>query len=230
MTIRQELVECLEYAYSLERLDNEASALQQEIAYLHYDENRLQKRKGILCKVGLVCLGFLALLMYVAGAASSTFGIKTVLLEDPEALMMLLLLVFAVLCCGFFWLRTAGNLRRKKQENVLRRKTIDTEIGRTMERMRALVEQARDDGVFDTVPVDYFDSGMLEYCISVIDRKLATTFQEAFLLLEQEINRQQQMQQQQMFFDAQTEQLQLLGRAIQANTILTLMQEQKYKR
>lgn len=230
MTIRQELVECLEYAYSLERLDNEVSALQQEIARMHYDENRLQKRKGILGKVSLVCLVFLALLMYVAGAAASAFGLMIVLQEDPTVLMTLLLLVFAVVCCGFFWLRTAGNLRRQKQENVLRRKAIDTEIERNMERMRALVEQARDDGVFETVPVDYFDTGMLEYCISVIDRKLATTFQEAFLLLEQEINRQQQMQQQQMFFDAQTEQMQLLGRAIQANTILTLMQEQKYKR
>ena len=71
---------------------------------------------------------------------------------------------------------------------------------------------------------------MLRYCISVIDRKLATTLKEVFWLLEQELQRQEQMAQQQMWYDSQAEQMERLTNAVHTNTMVTMLANQeRYK-
>ena len=225
MNIRQQLVECLEFAESVEQLGDEVTRCQQQLVLMQNDENRCDDRTSLLRKIRIIATG-LSLLLIAAGIVQSLEqGLESLILS----VIMACPLIAVIAIIGFLWRRSSNKLRSLQEENQGKRLQIEAKIQQLQDRLRSLVEYGHEEGYFDIVPMDYFDSGMLEYCISVIDRKLATTLQEVFLLLEQELQRQEQMEHRQMLYEAQAEQMERLTNAVNVNTMATVLASQERK-
>lgn len=244
MNIRQQLVECLEFAVDIEELGGEVSQWQQQLVQLRNDENRCDERTSRLRTIFLIVTGLSILLVGVVIA--SVVAAVCFLMEEEELdlqqlliavvsegssdLSILFLPFIAVALSvgfGYAWSQSARKLRRLQAENPIKQRQIEVKIQELQDRIRNLAEYGIEEGYFDIVPMDYFSSEMLKYCISVVDRKLATTLKEAFWLLEQELQRQEQMAQQQMWYDSQTEQMEQLTNAIHVNTMVTMLANQE---
>lgn len=232
MSIRQQLINCLEFAKDIEELGAEVAQWQQQIVLMQSEENRLDDRIGFFRKICLIALGF-AVLFIGVGIGMYGFGDTLRLLrsmlsfwDDPTGVLTWLVIA-VIVGGGLVWVLSARKLRRLQAENCVKQQQIETEILQLQEQIRKLAVYGQEEGYFDIVPMDYFGTEMLEYCISVIDRKLATTLQEVFLLLERELQRQEQMMQQQMWYEAQAEQMEQLTNAVHRNTIVTMLAEQE---
>lgn len=241
MNIRQQLVNCLEFIEGLEQLGDEMTQWQQKIVCMQNAENRCGERKDRFRTIFLIVTGFAVL--FAGAAIASVYSYMNESNVDLQQLLIMaedigvtsnisvfsipMLAIAVIVGLGYAWLRSASKLRRVVAENQMKRQQIEVKIQEVQARMRERFEYGREEGYFSIVPADYFSSEMLRYCISVIDRKLATTLQEAFLLLEQELQRQEQMAQQQWLFDAQAEQMERLTNAVHVNTMVTLLSNQE---
>lgn len=234
MTIRQQLVECMEFAEEVERMGDEMAQRQQQIIQMQVEENKCEGRKDFFRKLFLIPMGIAALftivgiVMYGLEEMMQMVSFIRKMLVMESAVALYGWLVIAVIMCGFlFWVLSARKLRRMREENKMKRQQLEESIQQLRGRAQDLVDCGYKKGYYEIVPMDYFGSEMLEYCISVIDRKLATTLQEAFLLLERELQRQEERMQQQMWHDAQAEQMEQLTNAVNRNTMVTLLVEQE---
>ena len=90
---------------------------------------------------------------------------------------------------------------------------------------REITEIIRDiyfDDLFDVVPPDYFSVAAIEFCLTQVRRRLATTATEAFRMLDAEIKRLEHLEYLEQMNEAQMEQLSDIKRAININTLITL--------
>lgn len=235
MTIRQQLIDCLEYSQAFEQIGNEVSQWRYQIVVMQNEENRCDGRMSFFRSAFLFAIGFFVLIT-VVGIAMYGFGdmmdllLTSFVCPDTTDEIGICITVVVMVLGSFFWLLFARKLRRMQRDHQIRRQQIDTKILELQQRYQALLQDAHDDGAFEVVPADYFGSEMIEYCISVIDRKLATTLREAFWLLEQELQRQKQRTQQQMMFDAQAAQMERLTNAVHVNTVATVLSNQERNR
>ena len=255
MSIRQQLVNCLEFMEGIEAIYEEIVQRQEHIAGMQSEENRREDRLSLIRSICLIAgiFSVLFIVLFVAvgvvqfSKTIASNGLNDALQQlqiiaseavtDPEAikmimgvLIMLLLIIAAIIGSPILWIRSAKKLRRLKVDNQRKRQELEAEIQELQERMRSKLEEGSDKGYYRIVPADYFSSDMLRYCISVIDRKLATTLQEVFLLLEQELQRQEQLEHSQMLYDAQAERLDRLTDAVNVNTIVTMLaQQERYR-
>lgn len=228
MNIRQQLVQCLEYARDFERLGSEVIQWQQQIVTMQNEENRYEARKNCFRTICLIAVGFSALFIGVGIAMNGLSNMVRLLmmlvahLNDPVCFVTWLIIAAMVLS-GILWGRTAHKLRCLQADHIIRRRQADVNIQEARESFNSLIEYAYEEGVFNIVPVHYFGSEMLEYCISVVDRRLATSLKEVFWLLEQELQRQEQMVQQQLWHDDEVERMERLTNAVKVNTMLTML-------
>ena len=244
MNIRQQLVECLVFIEGLEQLGDEIIQLQQQIVCMQNDENRCDERKDRFRTIFLIVTGFAALFIGAAIASVSVYmnesgvSLQQLLMmakdigvtSDITVLSVPMIAIAVIVGFGYAWSRSARKLRRMVAENRMKRQRIEAKIQEIQAHMRERFEYGREEGYFNIVPSDYFSSEMLRYGISVIDRRLATTLQEAFLLLEQELQRQEQMAQHQQMYFAQAEQMERLTNAVNVNTMATILLEQERRR
>ena len=235
MIIRQQLVECLDFALRVEQLGDEITARQQRLIYMQSDENRYENRMSFFRGICLAAMGFCALFIGVGVALNGVanmlrlLGAMLAVPTDPTGCITWLV-VIGIVCSGMGWILSASKLHRTEAENKIKRQEIDMEIRELQDRMRDDMEFGYREGYFSIVPMDYFGSEMLRYCISVVDRRLANTMQEVFLLLEQELRRQEQMEHQQMLYEAQAEQMERLTHAVNVNTMATILLEQERRK
>lgn len=234
MNIRQQLVECLEYAQDVEQFGDEIAYWQQQLFLMQNAENQCDDRtrhlRSICLVVTILSALFIVICIPAVGLGNMPLLLQEMFSPSGGSICAISWLVIATIAIsGFFWRRSSNKLRSLQEENQGKRQQIEANIQQLQERLRNIAEFASEEGYFDIVPMDYFSSEMLEYCISVIDRKLATTLQEAFLLLEQELRRQEQMARQQSLYDAQAEQMERLTNAVNVNTMATVLASQERK-
>ena len=234
MSIRQQLVNCLEFAEGVEQIYDAIVQRQEHIAGMQSEENRREDRLSSFRRTFWCFIGFSALFV---GAGIVLYGLNNtirliilVLTMVDTVSIIAWFVIAAIVFSAALWIRSAKKLRRLKAENQRKRQELAAEIQELQGRMRSKLEEGSDKGYYRIVPADYFSSDMLRYCISVIDRKLATTLQEVFLLLEQELQRQEQLEHSQMLYDAQAERLDRLTDAVNVNTMVTMLaQQERYR-
>ena len=235
MNIRQQLVECLDCCEEITEIYDDLVNCQQRIVSMQSQENQLDDRKCLFRKLCLILTGiatfFIAIFLWDYGFSDTLLVLQELLFTRSVGICTIAqLLAIAIVIFALLWLTKAHKLRQLKAENQAKQPEIEREIQSLREQIQIYVDYAYEKGYFDIVPKDYFSCDMLKYCISVIDRKLANTLQEAFLLLEQELQRQENLSQQQMWHDLQAEQMERLTNAVHTNTMVTMLANQeRYK-
>jgi len=227
MSIRQQLVNCLEFIEGVEAIYDEIVQRQEHIAWMQSDENRREDRLGSLRTFCIIAIGFCTLFAGIGLAAGKLLFLQALFSPETPACIATWGAIAVITLIVMLCIRSSAKLRRLKAENQKKRQELEVQIQELQERMRSKLEEGRDEGYYRIVPADYFSSDMLRYCISVIDRKLATTLQEVFLLLEQELQRQEQMEHRQMLYNAQAEQMERLTDAVNVNTMVTMLERYK---
>ena len=222
MNLRQAFVRCQGYAQGLEKICEDIMYYQQRITELQSNENKCIDKKNGARKFFLWVTIPFALFLGMFIAATELEDLVFLLTEPSFAIIIWAIIAAIVISC-ICWRRAAQKLRKMQVDHPVKLQHIEAEIQKLRKRGQKLIDDIDEEGLFQIVPPDYFGSEMLQYCITVVDRRLATTAQEAFLLLEQELQRQEQMAQQQYYYDSQAAQMERLTNAVHVNTMINML-------
>ncbi len=225
MNLRQQLVFCLNHIRGIEEVCEKITNLQQQLVELLNSEDICNQKKR---RHRTIFLWSFVLTAIYAGWVLLMVNLNlqegySALDGMGESFVLFIPLIAALIICGNGWSRFSKELRRLRKDNPIHKQKLESDIVRLKKRAQDLIDIAADEDVFRIVPMDYTSSEMLQYCITVVDRKLASTLQEAFLLLEQELQRQEQMAQQQYYYDSQTAQMERLTNAVHANAMMNMI-------
>lgn len=214
MSLQSDFERCLEYAEELESYQQQKLQAQNNIMFVGNEIERLNKKFNI-CMIVCVIAVFFTILLF------SKFSYDVI----PSL----------VLCTVAFIVSISLGMKAKKQSAELESQksiliqqcTIDAE--NCDREIIALINEIKQENLFDIVPADYFYTGAIEFCLAQMRKKLANTATEAFQQLEAEIKRLEQMEHFEQMHIAEMEQLGNIKRAVDINTFVTLM-EQENKR
>ena len=146
---------------------------------------------------------------------------------DSLPVLVLCIIVFTVsLFIGIKTKKQSADFESQKAV-LIQQHTADAEI--CDREISALIKEINEERLLEIVPADYFYTAAIEFCLTQMRKKLANTATEAFQQLEAEIKRLEQMEQLEQMHAAEMEQLGSIKRAIDINTLVTIM-EQENKR
>lgn len=211
MSLERDFELCLEYAEQLESKRDQRAAAQNGIVFMQSESERLKRKIGICTKISIG--GAIAALLFVIMCIAAKGFV-------PE---MFPLLIFGG---GAFAVSTAILLKTKKESEefearkpaIIRQYTEEAEqCGRDMAH---IVEEIYSENLLDIVPSDYFSVAAIEFCLSQVRKRLASTPSEAFRLLEAEIKRLEQMEYLEQMNEAHLQRLDEIKRAIDINTLV----------
>ena len=132
---------------------------------------------------------------------------------------------------GAFAISTGILVKTKKESDVfearkpaiIQQYTEEAEqCGRDMAR---IAEEIYSENLLDIVPSDYFSVAAIEFCLSQVRKRLASTPSEAFRLLEAEIKRLEQMEYLEQMNEAHLQRLDEIKRAIDINTLVVSIEK-----
>lgn len=219
MSLQSDLELCLEYAERLEEKREQCTQAQNKIIFINNESERLKKRIKIcttLVTVAVIGLLLIAAIMFA-------FGLKETadLFSGVLALSVMLIISFYI-----------GNKAKKESLDLEAKKgyliqQYTQEAEDSQRDLARLIEEIYREDLLDIVPPDYFSVAAIEFCLTQVRKKIATTATEAFRLLEAEIKRLEQIELLEQMNDAQAEQLEDIKRAIQINTLVTMNSQYK---
>ena len=211
MSLERDFELCLEYAEQLESKRDQRTAAQNGIVFMQSESERLKRKIGICTKISIG--GAIAVLIFLITCIAAKGFV-------PE---MFPLLIFGG---GAFAVSTAILFKTKKESEefearkpaIIGQYTEEAEqCGRDMAR---IAEEIYSESLLDIVPSDYFSVAAIEFCLSQVRKRLASTPSEAFRLLEAEIKRLEQMEYLEQMNEAHLQRLDEIKRAIDINTLV----------
>jgi len=223
MSLQSDFELCLEYARDFEAKQEQLTQAQNNIMSLRGESERLKSKTKTF---GVLFL-FLVILLLVSISVIITSGAS--IGSDMLAVLIIFVALPVILAAVFlFFLIKSKKESDELEADMPRMIQQYTQDAENFE--RELVSIARDiycDGLFDIVPKDYFSVAAIEFCLTRIRKKLATTATEAFRQLEAEINRLEQMDYLERMHEERTEQLNNIERAIYINTLVSLSEQNR---
>ena len=211
MSLEHDFELCLEYAQMLESKRDQRAAAQNGIVFMQSESERLKRKIGICTKVAIG--GAIAILLFVISCIAAKGFV-------PE------LLPFMIFGGGAFAISTGILVKTKKESDafeaqkpaIIRQYTEEAE--QCGSDMAHIVEEIYRENLLDIVPSDYFSVAAIEFCLSQVRKRLASTPSEAFRLLEAEIKRLEQMEYLEQMNEAHMQRLDEIKRAIDINTLV----------
>ena len=219
MSLQDEFELCLEYAEALESKQEQREQAQNSIIFMQNESERL-KNKLRLC-----------LILTVVSVVAAFLLLSTVMgSNDVTTNGLLPMLIFP---CGIFIVSLFNGIKAKKESSefesqkthLIQQYTAEAEeCDREITR---LIQEIYREDLFSIVPVDYFYTAAIEFCLTQVRKRLANTAREAFQQLDAEIKRLEHMEHLEQMNYAQMEQLNNIKRAIDINTLVTLAEQDK---
>ena len=211
MSLENDFELCLEYAQMLESKRDQRTAAQDGIVFMQGESERLKRKVGLCTKLsigGAIAMAFFVFLC---------IAVKGAIVEMFPGLIR---------SGGVFAISTGILVKTKKESDefearkpeLIRQYTEEAEqCGRDMAR---IVEEIYSENLLDIVPSDYFSVAAIEFCLSQVRKRLASTASEAFRLLEAEIKRMEQMEYLEQMNEAHLQRLDDIKHAIDINTLV----------
>ena len=222
MSLQSDLEFCLEYAEALESKRDQRLQAQSNISYLMAESERLHNKLSkcrttfLLSAIGAVFMAFI-----VGSMAVSTGPIGSYI-----AFLAILAITAIIALVLYIKTRNEFNDLESKKPSLIQQYAQEAE--ECEQELIQIVREIYRDKVLDIVPEDYFSVAAINFCLTQVRKKLATTATEAFRQLDAEIKRMEQMAYMEELNNAQLEQLSEIKRAIDINTMVTIAEHNKY--
>lgn len=218
MSLQSDFELCLEYAEALEFQRDRQVQAQNNIIFMQKEGERLKNKLRIctiLSAVSAAIVLVVALQLFVGKVIDA--------MEDLVPLVIVMIVVFAVSFANRF--KTKKELQEfESQKPVLIRKYME-DADESENEVHRLIEEIDRENLLDIVPADYFSVAAIEFGLNQVRKKIANTATEAFRQLEAEIQHLEQMEYLQQMNDARIAQLNDVKRAIEINTLVTLVNQ-----
>ncbi len=219
MSLQSDFELCLEYAETLESKRDQREQAQNNIIFMQNESGRLKNKLRICATLSVLsAIGMLILVFIIIGTDN---------VNATEYLPCLIVpgVVFIVSLFNGIKAKKESDEFESKKPFSIQQYTADAEDCER-EIIRLMREIYQED-LFDIVPVDYFYTAAIEFCLTQVRKKLANTATEAFQQLDAEIKHLEQMEYWEQMNNARLEQLNDIKRAIDINTLVTLVEQDK---
>ena len=219
MSLQSDFERCLLYAKKLEKAEEEQIASQEDIIYIRNESERL-KKKWHTC----AAIAFASVLIII-------FLLNTIITKKAVNLISITVVL------GIVFVVSAVILIKTLKESLALESTKDSRIKEDIEdaakwerEIEYLAKEIYDKNLTDIVPAEYFSVAAIEFCISAVRKKLATTDVEVFRLLDNEIKRMEHRVLLEEMHEARIEQLESIKEAIDTNTMVTWAEYNRNRR
>lgn len=221
MSLRSDFELCLKYAEALENKQEQLARVQNNIIFVQNESERL-KNKLRLCTVLSVLSG-----VGILGLSLRIFSVQSDDRADFFPLVLILLVVFGVSLLVRIKTRKESGEMESQKNRLIRQYTQEAEV---YEReIDGLVQEIYREDLFDIVPAEYFCVAAIDFCLTRIRQKMANSASEVFWQLDAEIKHLEQTEHLEQMNDARVAELNGIKRAIQVHTLVTLLEQNKYK-
>ena len=216
MSLQEEFELCLEYAKAFEMKERQQEQIQSNIEFIQNESEKLSNRLGLLKKLIKISAVILAIVVPAAIISGAL-----------EMLSVAVFCVLILLVCIPYRKKTKQEFEgvEASRPAIIEKYTQEAEACRR--ELVALAEEIIDKDLFDIIPEEYFTVAAIEFCLSQIRRKLASTSKEVFLRLDAEIKRLEHMEHLEQLNNAQLESMYEIKRAIDINTLVTLSEQNR---
>ncbi|MBQ8389213.1 MAG: hypothetical protein IJX46_09850 [Clostridia bacterium] len=212
MDIIEQLHECLEYAEDLDSLLQKREDCQNQLVSLDYGYQTAVRKRKTYQKAAIISLLLGIFFLAVSGGSGG--------------LMYTVVLCVAVSAVLFVLLFKQGKLVKMMLENRnTQYKDIERKISDVSAAIDELIEEIHQHRLTEIIPPDYFAPAEINYCIEVVRKKLANTIQEALILLNAKIEQMEMQARQDEIAFRHEQQMAELIRAVEINTIATVINE-----
>jgi len=219
MSLQSDFELCLEYAEALESKWDQRVQAQNNIIFIQNDGERLKHKLRICATLSVLsAIAILFLIFIVINTRPST----------PMEVIPYFIVpanVFVVSFFNFIKTKKESDEVESKKSFLIQKYTAEFE---ECERaINILIKEIYEEDLLDIVPKDYFYASAIEFCLTQVRKRLANTATEAFQQLDAEIKRLEQMEYLEQMNYARMEQLNEIKRAIDINTLVTLVEHEK---
>lgn len=218
MSLQSNFELCLEYAEALEAKQDQLVQAQNNIIFMQNENERIKNKLRLCAILSVLSAVALLLLTFMMVRADTADG------RELLPFMVILIIVFIVSFFNCIKTKKESDDFTSKKPFLIQQYT--EEADECKNEMTRLVQEIYQEGLFDIVPMDYFSVEAIEFCLSQVRKKMANTAAEAFRQLDAEIKRLEHMEHLEQMNNARMEQLNEIKRAIEINTLVTLMEQE----
>ena len=222
MSLQSDFELCLEYAEMFEAKRDQLVQAQNNIILMQNEGERL-KNKLRVCTT-LAILSFIAMSFFALMILSE----PTINFTELIPFVVVFMVVFIIVLFNRIKMKKESNDFESKKPSLIQQYTANAE--KCEREIAKLIREIYDEDLFDIVPADYFSTVAIEFCLTRIRTKMATTATEALRQLEAEIKRLEHMEHLEQMNNARMEKLEDVKRAVEINTLVTLALEEEEKR
>ena len=223
MSLQSDLERCLEYAEALETEHDQLVQAQNNIISMQNESTRLKTNLRVFTTLVVLSAIAVSVLVFAIIGIHGTYPM-------PELYSIAGVLTVAFGVSLFKCIKTKKESDRyESQKPFLLQNQIAAADGCKC-RMAHLIKEVYRENLLAIVPKDYFSVAAIEFCLTRVRMKMASTAAEALRQLEAEIKRLEQLERLEQMNYAALEQLNDIKRAIEIRALINTAEEEERKR
>ena len=223
MSLQSDLELCLEYAEALEAEQDRLVEAQNNIIFMQNESERLKNKLRICTAFAVLSAVVISVLVLVTIGIRNTDAIITLLVISGA-----LMIVFGVALFNRIKTKKESDEHESRKPSLIQKYTADAE--NCSHKMERLMKEIYREDLLDIVPENYFSVAAIEFCLTRVRTKMASTAAEALRQLEAEIKRLEQLERLEQMNNAALEQLNDIKRAIEVSRLISIAEEEERKR